>query len=62
MTTSWHLKPATNQTVKIFTTRRMKMQTMKASLMMDKICDVIMNTVMLAAIPAAAIATLIQAL
>lgn len=38
------------------------MQTMKASLMMDKICDVIMNTVMLAAIPAAAIATLIQAL
>lgn len=38
------------------------MHTMKASLVMDKICDLVLNTVMLAAMPLALFTALIQAL
>ena len=37
------------------------MHTMKTSLMMDKICDIVLHTVMLAAMPVAALTTLLQA-
>ena len=39
----------------------MTMQSMKASLFMDKFCAVFFNTVMLAAFPVAALATIAQA-
>ncbi len=38
------------------------MQAMKASMTMDKLGAIFLNTVLLAAMPAAALATLIQAL
>mgnify|MGYP003484506041 CR=1 FL=1 len=39
-----------------------EMQTMKTSLMMDKIGHLIINTILIAAIPAAALTSLLQAL
>ena len=43
-------------------TGEIEMQTMKTSLMMDKIGHLVINTVLIAAIPAAALASLLQAL
>jgi len=43
-------------------TGEMTMQTMKASLMMDKVGYIFLNTVLIAALPAAALASLFQAL
>ncbi|NIJ25968.1 hypothetical protein FHS64_000706 [Brevundimonas terrae] len=37
------------------------MQAMKTSLFMDKFCALFLNTVLLAAMPAAALATILQA-
>ncbi len=38
------------------------MQTMKASLMMDKIGHIFVNTILIAALPVAALSSIIQAL